>query len=290
MQGRRQSWRIGLLAGFVGVSALAGPGEQGSLEPVRPWMGVFLDDAVDGGVRLIAVVPGGPAELAGLRPGDILIQAGESPLTRVQDLTRVLDGMRAGNPLKLQVLRSGDAVQRVLALGAQPSRAALVAPPAPPAPPSGCEAYGLVLSEATPDLRRHYGAPGQVGVLVTGIDRRRPAANDGFRVGDVLVRLGEEPVRRVSDVERLLETRGARTEAVKASLIRARAPAVLTLNVPHEPAAAAASGEDPRTDPGEIGISRTQFERALQLEIEGLRARIEELKRELEARQADQTD
>lgn len=289
MQGQRQTWRIGLLAGFVAVSALADPGGQDS-ERDRPWMGVFLADAVDGGVRLIAVVPGGPAWLADLRPGDILVQASESPLTRVRDLTRVLDGMRAGSPLQLEFLRSGEAVQRVLALAAQPSRTVLVAPPSPPAPPRGCQAYGLVLSEATPDLRRHYGAPGQVGVLVTGIDRRRPAADDGFRVGDLLVRLGDEPVRRVSDVERLLLARGARAEALQASLIRARAPAVLTLHAPRAPAADAVSREDPATDPDEVGNSRTQFERALRLQVEGLHARIEELKRELEVLQSNQPD
>ncbi len=253
-------------------------------------MGVFLDDAVDGGVRLVAVVPGSPADLADLRPGDILLQASEAQLTRVEDLTRVLDGMRPGSPLELQLLRSGEAVQLVLGLAKRPARTALVALPGPPAPPSGCKAYGLMLSDATPDLRRHYGAPGQVGVLVTGIDPRRPAAHDGFRVGDVLVRLGQEPVRRVSDVERLLHMRGAHDEALKASLIRARAPAVLTLNGAHTPAADAVSYEDPRTAAGESGNSRAQFERALQLGIERLRSRISELQRELEVLQSDQTD
>ena len=147
-----------------------------------------------------------------------------------------------------------------------------------------------MLSDATPDLRRYYGAPDQVGVLVTSIDPRRPAAHDGFRVGDVLVRLGEEPVRRVSDVERLLQTRGAHDEALKASLIRARAPAVLTLNAALDPAADPVGYDDPPTAPGEPGSSRAQFERALQLQIERLRARIEELKQELEVLQSDQTD
>ena len=61
----------------------------------------------------------------------------------------------------------------------------------------------------------------------------------------------------------------------------ARVPALLTLNVAEAPAADTASYGDPRSAPGEGG-SRAQFERALQLEIERLRVRIEELKHELE--------
>ncbi len=290
MQERRRTWRIGLLAGFLAASALAGPTGRDSPEQGRPWMGVFLGDAGEGEVRLVAVVPGGPAELAGLQPGDILVQASESRLSRVEDLTRVLVEMRPGGALELQLLRSGQIVQLVLGLAERPPRTAIVAPRRRPAPPSGCEAYGLLLADATPDLRRHYGAPSQAGVLVAGIDPRRPAANDGFRVGDVLVRLGEETVRRVSDVERLLRERGARHETLKASLIRARVPAVLTLDAANALAADDVSYEVPRTAPGENGSSRAQFERALQLEVERLRARIEQLRHELEVLQSDQTD
>ncbi len=282
MQERRRIWWIGVLAGLLAASALADPGRQNSREEGRPWMGVFLDQAVDGGVRLVAVVPGGPAQLADLRPGDILIQASDAPLVRTEDLTRVLEGMRAGNPLELQLLRSGEVVQRVLGLAPRPAQRAWVTLPRAPAPRSGCRAYGLRLSEATPDLRRHYGAPGQLGVLVTGIDPRRGAANDGFRVGDVLVRLGEVPVRRVSDVEQLLHERGARGEALQASLIRSHAPARLTLKVSEAPAVDAVSPEDRPSAPGQAASSRVRFEQALQLEIERLRSRIEELKHELE--------
>ena len=45
-------------------------------EPSAPWMGVFLGDAVDGGVQIVALVPGGPAQAGGLQRGDVLVRVG----------------------------------------------------------------------------------------------------------------------------------------------------------------------------------------------------------------------
>ena len=46
--------------------------EGGTNAPVKPWLGANFDDA-PGGVRLLQVLAGGPAERAGLAAGDILI-------------------------------------------------------------------------------------------------------------------------------------------------------------------------------------------------------------------------
>ena len=39
----------------------------------RAWLGVWLGDAVDGGVRIVETVRGGPAHLAGVQAGDTIV-------------------------------------------------------------------------------------------------------------------------------------------------------------------------------------------------------------------------
>lgn len=59
------------------------------------------------GLRVAQVVPGGPAARAGLRPGDLLITAGGSPVTRAQDLQKLMFGDAIGRPLQITVMRNG---------------------------------------------------------------------------------------------------------------------------------------------------------------------------------------
>ncbi len=57
--------------------------------------------------RIVEVVPGSPAQSAGLHPGDLLVAAGGSDVTEAQSLQRLLFADAIGRPLALTVLRNG---------------------------------------------------------------------------------------------------------------------------------------------------------------------------------------
>jgi S1-C subfamily serine protease len=59
------------------------------------------------GLRVVDVVPGAPADRAGLRSGDLLVSAGGSPVTRAQDLQKLMFSEAIGRPLAITVLRNG---------------------------------------------------------------------------------------------------------------------------------------------------------------------------------------
>jgi S1-C subfamily serine protease len=69
------------------------------------------------GLRVVEVVPGGPANRAGLRPGDLLLTAGGREVTRAQDLQRLMFSDAIGRPLAITVMRNGALVDVI----AQPS-------------------------------------------------------------------------------------------------------------------------------------------------------------------------
>jgi S1-C subfamily serine protease len=59
------------------------------------------------GLRVAELVADGPAERAGLRPGDILVSAAGKPVTNSQDLQRLMFAEAIGRPLEITVLRNG---------------------------------------------------------------------------------------------------------------------------------------------------------------------------------------
>jgi S1-C subfamily serine protease len=67
------------------------------------------------GLRVAEVVPGGPADRAGLRAGDLLITAAGQPVEKAQDLQRLMFEEAIGRPLSITVMRNGALVDVIAA-------------------------------------------------------------------------------------------------------------------------------------------------------------------------------
>lgn len=65
------------------------------------------------GVRIVEVVPGSPADRAGIRAGDLLLSAAGEAVTDAQGLQRLMLADAIGRPLSLTVVRSGALVDVV---------------------------------------------------------------------------------------------------------------------------------------------------------------------------------
>jgi S1-C subfamily serine protease len=63
------------------------------------------------GARVETVAPDSPAALAGMRAGDIIVALGETAITGVDDLQRVLTGGRIGEAVQASVLRRDQRLQ-----------------------------------------------------------------------------------------------------------------------------------------------------------------------------------
>lgn len=87
----------------------------------RPFLGVALDNAIQGeGVALGNVVDGSPAQQAGLRSGDVLLQLNTASIRRFEDLDRALRGQRGGDRVRVRIRRS--AVEQSLEVTLGPPR------------------------------------------------------------------------------------------------------------------------------------------------------------------------
>jgi hypothetical protein len=73
-----------------------------------PYFGSIPDfGQTENGVRFSDVKPGSPAEKAGLKAGDVLVQFGDKPIHNLYDFTDALRRSKIGDVVEVQVLRNG---------------------------------------------------------------------------------------------------------------------------------------------------------------------------------------
>jgi len=93
---------------------------------------------------------------------------------------------------------------------------------------------GVSLIGITPELRAHYGAPSDAGVLVGRVEKDSAAAKAGFEVGDIVTSVGGERTESPGDVMRAL--RGHRKgDSVKIDVLRNRSTKTLTATLEERP-------------------------------------------------------
>lgn len=88
---------------------------------------------------------------------------------------------------------------------------------------------GLRLLEMTPELRAHYGAPKDAGVLVSAVVSGSPAEKAGVHVGDIVTRADGDRIESPRDLSRAV--RGRSGETVKLEVTRDRASKSLSVKI-----------------------------------------------------------
>ena len=86
--------------------------EGGSRDTLRAYLGTIPDYTTEGtGVKLSGVRAGGPADKAGLKGGDVIVEFGGQKIANIYDYTYALDAVKIGVPVKVVVLRDGEQVK-----------------------------------------------------------------------------------------------------------------------------------------------------------------------------------
>ena len=107
----------------------AAPAMQGDSRGYGAYLGTVPDftamEAAGGGVKLADVRAGGPADKAGIKGGDVLVDMGGTRIENLYDMTYALQDHKPGETIDVVVLRNGERVTLRATLG---SRGAMAAP------------------------------------------------------------------------------------------------------------------------------------------------------------------
>ena len=197
----------------------------------RGWLGVRIqtvtDEIAEGlglpeptGALVASVTPDGPAEDAGIEPGDVILTFNGEDVPEMRRLPRIVAETDVGSEVPVQIWRRGSQQAVTVTLGeleaAEDQGLLAAAPQSIPGEETDLGELGLSLVGIDDAVREEYGlADDAEGVLITGVEAASPAADKGLQPGLVIIEVGQEPVATPQDVAtRIDEAREAGRRSV----------------------------------------------------------------------------
>ena len=158
------------------------------------------------------VVPDGPADQAGIRPGDVIIRFNGERIETTEDLQSRVVATRPDTSVPLVVMRAGEEVTLQVTIGeldldAEANGTAQAAPENP------SEGFGMTLQDLTAEIRGQLRLPSDTqGAVVVDVEDGGAAQKSGVQPGDVMLSVNRVAVTNaVEAIEQLDAIESGRT-------------------------------------------------------------------------------
>jgi len=175
---------------------------------IRGWLGVTIQDLTpelaksfdikeDKGALVTDVVKDSPAEKAGFKRGDLIVEFDSKTVNDVTSLRNMVANTPPGKTVRVRIIRDGKERILTVTLGEYPETAVR----------SGVYnnvLRGVYVQEITPDLRESLDIPRKVkGVLVSNVDEESPASGV-LKRNDVIQEINRHVIKDTEDYKKVV--------------------------------------------------------------------------------------
>lgn len=186
----------------------------------RGWLGVSIQDVskslaeenglkTEDGAYVSDVQEESPADSAGIRKGDVIIEFGGRKIYDADDLAKSVSRTDPGTRSTVVVLRNGERKSITLAVGKLPRRSSFAWSMGDGNRfrmfHGGSGMLGMSTISLSEQLAKYFGAPNDEGVLVESVKKGSPAEKAGIMAGDVVLKIGTRTIEDMGDMWKALE-------------------------------------------------------------------------------------
>ena len=162
------------------------------------------------GALVADVMRGSPAERAGIKTGDVIVEFNSKEIKDSSDLPTLVARIAPGTTVPLKVIRDGKEVSLPIAVGEMKENEVTA---------STQEGdLGLAVQPVTPEVAQSLGLDRAEGLVITDVKPGSSADDAGLRSGDVITQINRRPVKNLADYIREM----ARSEKGKSVLMLVR--------------------------------------------------------------------
>jgi serine protease Do len=178
----------------------------------RGWLGVMIQQVTPDlaqnfgldrpiGALVGQVVADSPAEKAGLKAGDVIIEYNGKEVSQMSMLPAMVANTSVGEKAKLVLIRDGKKQNITVEIGKLEDEEPVVA---------GTETgtskkLGITVQELTPKLAESLGMEETQGLIITDINAGSAAAEAGIQRGDIILEINREKVESVAQYKKALQ-------------------------------------------------------------------------------------
>ena len=178
----------------------------------RGWLGVMIQQVTHElaenfnldrpiGALVGQVVPGSPAEKAGIKAGDVIISYNGKEVSQMSMLPAMVATTTVGEKAELVLIRDAERQNITVEIGAMEDEEGIIA---------GTETgtskkLGITVQELTPKLAESLGIEEDQGLLISDVDSGSAAAEVGILRGDILLEINREKIENISQYRKALQ-------------------------------------------------------------------------------------
>jgi serine protease Do len=191
----------------------------------RGWLGISVQDISDdiaknlnhknkSGALVSDVFKGDPADKAGIKIGDIIIEINGKSIKDTHDLLVTIATLQVDQKMNLKAIRDGKEMTFLVTVAERKDNVAMAAEK------SGKGHFGVAAQEITAELARQLGIA-RDGVIVTGVQEGSPADEFGIQPQDIIVQVNQVKISSMKDYLREI-TKAATKKSVTLLIKRGR--------------------------------------------------------------------
>ena len=184
---------------------------KGGGKVVRGWLGVEVQDLTPEiaetmklpdvkGALVSAVSSGSPAEKAGIKRGDVILEFNGHKIDATEVLPRVVAATRPGTDVRIKALRDGSEKNFSLKLVALPLKGSIT-----DEGQNSETKLGLTVERLTPEIANRLGIE-ESGVVITKVDSGSLADESGFQSGDIILEINRKRITTPEDYKNIAES------------------------------------------------------------------------------------
>jgi serine protease Do len=172
----------------------------------RGWLGISVQDISEdiaknlnyksrNGAIISDIFKGDPADLAGIKVGDIVIEINGKPIKDTHELLMAVAAARVGEKIAIKVIRDGKEMSFSVTVSERKDHPEIAAT-------KGNGYFGITAQEITSEIARQLGIAHSSGVIISDIENGSPADNVGLQQQDIIIQVNKVKVTSMKEYVR----------------------------------------------------------------------------------------